>query len=80
MKCKEICEELVFRYTDNEMEQEMRIAFKLHVADCPECKKRAEHTERFLMIVRKRTARTTAPRRLRQRLLDGLRRREGLLS
>ena len=80
MKCKEICEELVFRYSDDEMEQEMRVAFKLHVADCPECARKAEHTERFLMIVRKRTVRTTAPRRLRQRLLDDLRRREGLLS
>ncbi len=80
MKCKEICEELVFRYADNEMEQEMLVAFKLHVADCPECARKAKHAVRFLMIVRKRTIRTTAPIHLRRRLLDGLRRRDVLLS
>jgi len=80
MKCKEICEELVFRYADNEMEHEMRVAFKLHVADCPECAKKAKRAERLLMIVRKKSVRTTAPSHLRRRLLDSLRRREALLS
>ncbi len=75
MKCKEICEELVFRYTDDEMEQEMRVAFKLHMAHCPECARKTRQAETLVMVVRRRIVRTTAPVQLRLRLLAGLRRR-----
>lgn len=70
--CKKIHEELVFLYADNEMGQEMLVAFKRHLADCPECAQDAQYTQKFLMVFRQRARRARAPRSLRERILAGL--------
>ncbi len=75
--CKKIHEELAFLYLDNEMGQEMVIAFERHIARCPGCAKEARFTERLLMIVRERTGRSKAPSHLRERILAGLPHRRG---
>ncbi len=72
MDCKQIKEELVFLYADNEMGQEVLIAFKRHVSVCPHCARKAEFTRRLLELVRERARRRQAPRRLRAKILAGL--------
>ncbi len=76
--CKKIHEELAYLYLDNEMGQEMVIAFERHIARCPPCAKEAKIIERVLMIVRERTGRCVAPRHLRERILAGLPHRRDL--
>ena len=78
--CKKIHEELVFLYADNEMGQEMLVAFKSHLARCPECAHDAEFTRKLLMVVRQRCGRTTAPNSLRERILAALPHRRGFVS
>ena len=72
MNCKELREEFVFLFADNEMGQERLVAFRRHVADCPDCAQQAEFTCRLLTIVRKRAVRWEAPSSLRARILAGL--------
>jgi len=69
MNCKEIKEELVILFADNELGQERMVAFRRHVADCPACAHQAEFTCRLLTIVRKRAIRLGAPSRVRARIL-----------
>ena len=78
MNCKRIHEELVFRFADNEMELELQVAFKRHVADCPHCAREAQYTRRLLMIVRQKVERCSAPTHLRERILAALPHRRGL--
>ncbi len=66
--CRKV-REVLFLYTDNEMEEELLISFKEHMDHCPGCAKRITRTERMLLIVRKRCARRSAPARLRERIL-----------
>lgn len=70
--CKRIHEELVFLFVDDEMGEEALLAFKRHIADCPECAEDAKYTRRLLMIVRERAGRCNAPRDLRDRILAAL--------
>ena len=77
--CKKIHEELVFLYADNEMGQEMLLTFQRHLADCPECAQEARYTQRLLMIVRERSGRCCAPRRLRERILATMPHRRSVL-
>lgn len=72
MDCKQIAERLVFLYNDGEMTHELRLDFHRHMDDCPHCARRAEHTRRFLMVVRG-TGRCTVPNGLRDRILARLR-------
>jgi anti-sigma factor RsiW len=72
MNCKKIREELIFRHFDGEMEQEMRVAYELHVKCCSECAREARYVTRFVTIVRQRTIRATVPVDLRHRLFKDL--------
>jgi mycothiol system anti-sigma-R factor len=65
-------EEILFLYTDDQLEGEVVVLYRQHMALCPECARRAEYTQRMLLVVRKRCARTAAPDRLRQRILASL--------
>ena len=69
MNCKKIKEEMVFLFADNEMEQEVLIAFRRHVTDCPHCAREAEYARRLLTLLRERAIRRTAPRGLRTKIL-----------
>ena len=71
MDCKKIKEELVFVYVDDEMGQELLIAFRSHVSKCPHCAQEVEHTEQLMTVVRK-MPRQVAPPNLRDRILSGL--------
>lgn len=77
MNCKQICEKWIFLYADNEMERELQVAYKRHMADCPQCARKARQTRRLLMIVREGVVRCEAPKRLRQRILATLPHRRG---
>ena len=72
MDCHKV-REVVFVYADNEMEGELLVSFRQHVAICPECARRTVFAERFITVVRKRCVKAVAPERLRQRILSGLR-------
>ena len=75
--CKNFHQELVFRFVDNELGQELKVAIHRHVADCPHCAQQEQFTRRFLMLVRERAGRQSAPSRLRDRILAGLRHHRG---
>ena len=72
MDCRKV-REVVYLYADNEMDAELLIAFREHVAICSECARRTVYVERLITVVRKRCVRTAAPDRLRQRILSSLR-------
>ena len=72
MNCRKV-REVVFVYTDNEMEGELLISFRQHLAMCPECARQTVFAERLVMVVRQRCVRTLAPEQLRRRILTGLR-------
>ena len=69
MNCKQIKEEMVFLFADNEMGQELLVAFRRHVSDCPHCAREARYARYFLTVLRERTVRRTAPRGLRSKIL-----------
>ena len=72
MNCSKV-REIVFLYTDNELGEELLVSVQEHVVLCPQCARRIEYTQRLLKVVRKGCTRTTAPQRLRKRLLTTLR-------
>jgi mycothiol system anti-sigma-R factor len=78
MNCKQIKEELVFLFIDNEMGQELLISFRRHVSDCPHCAREAQHARFFLTLLRERAGRHQAPRALRTRILASLPHRRGV--
>lgn len=65
-------EELLFLYTDDQLEQEVVVSYRRHIELCPECARRAAYTQRFLTVVRRRCVRAPAPERLRRRILASL--------
>lgn len=69
MNCKQITEELVFLFADNEMGGELLIAFRRHVSACPHCAREARYARHFLTLLRERAARRSAPRGLRTKIL-----------
>jgi mycothiol system anti-sigma-R factor len=71
MECREV-KKVVFLYTDNEMEEELLISFRRHVAMCPGCAERIHHAKIFLRVLRQRSPRVAAPERLRVRILTSL--------
>ena len=71
MDCSKF-EEIVFLYSDNQLEQELVVHYHRHIDLCPECARRAAFTSRLLVILRQRCERATAPERLRQRILASL--------
>lgn len=71
MDCKR-AREVVFLFVDNEMEEDLVVDFRTHLADCPLCAERIDYTLRLLAIVRERCVRERAPERLRVRILSHL--------
>jgi mycothiol system anti-sigma-R factor len=71
VNCKKI-REWVFLYVDHEMREEMVLAFRQHLSQCPHCAQTKLHTETLLAIVRKRATRQRAPGDLRKKILAGL--------
>jgi hypothetical protein len=74
MDCKKVKEELVFRFTDNELGQELTIALGRHVEVCPTCAHSIRMARLLLTALRERVPPTPAPKRLRVRILTAIRR------
>lgn len=74
MDCKKVKEELVFLACDHDQDlrQEIKVAFEHHLSQCPECARKAQVTHTVLTIVRTRAVRVCAPNRLRFKILDRL--------
>ncbi len=77
MGCKSVdCEKIhewVFLHVDREMRrEEMVVAFRQHLSECPHCAEIKVFTETVLTIVRKRATRQIAPGDLRKKILNGL--------
>ncbi len=78
MDCRKV-REVVFLYTDNEMEEELLISFREHMDHCPPCAQEIHRTERILRLVRRRCSRQSAPASLRERILTSFPHRRKLL-
>ncbi|MDA8017836.1 MAG: hypothetical protein MPN21_10355 [Thermoanaerobaculia bacterium] len=76
MKCKQVKEEFVLVYGEDQDGGQLRVAIQQHVTDCPDCAAQAEHTRRFVTLVREH-CRREAPSGLRRRILTILSRRLG---
>ena len=74
MRCKQVKEEFVMVYGEDEDGGRLRIAIQQHVSACPDCAAKAEHTRRFITLVREHCQRQ-APSELRRRILTVLGRR-----
>ena len=64
--------EAIFLYTDNELEEELFVAFREHLVDCPHCARKIDYTIKVLALVRKSCAGASAPESLRQKILTSL--------
>ena len=65
-------EEIVFLYSDNQLERELVVLYRRHIDLCPACARRADYTNRLLAVLRQRCGRAPAPRALRARILASL--------
>lgn len=74
MDCKG-ARQVIFLYVDNEMGEELHVAFERHMSICPHCARHIESTQKWLTLVRRRCLRVRAPEKLRQRILTSLRHR-----
>lgn len=72
MRCKQVKEELVFLFADNEMGQEMVVAYKRHVSICPHCAREADFARLLLKAVRRAALSRRPPQGLRTRILASL--------
>lgn len=68
MNCRKV-REVVFLYTDNEMDGELLVSFREHVELCPRCARRLDLASKLVWLVRERCQRAAAPERLRERIL-----------
>ena len=66
MKCKSV-QEVIFLYTDNELDEEICVSLRRHVELCPDCAREVAYKERLLQLLRQRCKRATSPRRARCR-------------
>lgn len=71
MNCNRV-REVIFLYTDNEMEEELLVAFREHLVLCPECARQIDYKRRVLSLLRQGCAKTPAPDGLRKRILTSL--------
>ena len=78
MKCSSV-QEVIFLYTDNELDEEICISLRRHVELCPSCAREVAYKERLLLLLRQRCKRATAPSRLRRQILTSLPHRKGQL-
>ena len=72
MDCKG-ARQVIFLYVDNEMGEELHVAFERHMSVCPHCSQRIEYTQKWLTLIRRRCIRVQAPERLRRRIITTLR-------
>ncbi len=72
MNCKQVKEEFVFLFIDDEMGQEVLVAYHEHISHCPHCAHKARYTRRLIATVRRTTQRQPAPKGLRQRILSSM--------
>jgi mycothiol system anti-sigma-R factor len=68
MDCKEVGL-ILYRFFDNEMEDDLLTPFRDHVARCGDCARRMDYTRKLLLVVRERCVRCSAPEGLRHRIL-----------
>lgn len=78
MKCSSV-QEVIFLYTDNELEEEICVSLRRHVELCPACAREVAYRQRLLQLLRQRCKRATAPTHLRRRILTSLPHRRGQL-
>lgn len=71
MDCKRVSQ-VIFLYVDNEMDDELFVAFEQHMSVCPRCARQIEVTREWLTLVKRRCVRVRAPERLRHRILTSL--------
>jgi mycothiol system anti-sigma-R factor len=71
MDCDEVSKAL-FRFVDNEIDEELRTPFRDHVAQCTGCSRRMDYTLKLVLIIRERCSRCAAPDTLRHRILTSL--------
>jgi anti-sigma factor (TIGR02949 family) len=71
MECRRV-RQIVFLYTDNEMGQELLVAFREHLELCPRCLQEVQAAQRLLALLRARCARRAAPEGLRLRIVRRL--------
>ena len=71
MDCKEV-NAAIFLFCDNELEEALLTTFRAHVDGCSDCAQQVTYTRTFLLIVRERCARCSAPDRLRHRILHDM--------
>lgn len=67
--CKKIREEWIFLWSDNEMGEEMVLAFRQHIEACPHCAELIHIRKRFWAVVRTKCVRRPAPGALRDKIL-----------
>lgn len=72
MDCKG-ARQVIFLYVDNEMGEELHVAFERHMSVCPHCARQIEYTQKWLTLIRRRCIRVQAPERLRRRIISTLR-------
>lgn len=72
MDCKRV-KQVIFLYVDNEMGEEVHLAFEEHMSECSHCAERIENTRRWLTVFRRSCLRVQAPESLRRRILTSLR-------
>ncbi|MEM7582385.1 MAG: zf-HC2 domain-containing protein [Acidobacteriota bacterium] len=72
MKCRQVREELIFLFADNELGGELLVSYRQHVSTCPHCARIEAETRLMLELIRQRRLRLAAPRRLRSKILAGL--------
>lgn len=71
MKCTRV-RQVIFLYADNEMGEDLVLAFEEHLVLCPGCAREADNARRLLALLRQRCVRAPAPARLRRRILTSL--------
>lgn len=77
MDCKRVIDR-VYLFFDDEMGDDERAPFQEHIDGCPHCARRYRFTRRFLLLVRERCVRCSAPEQLHRRILVSLpHRRQG---
>jgi anti-sigma factor (TIGR02949 family) len=60
----------IYLFIDQQLDDESVRHLERHVAGCPHCARRRDFTQRWLLLVRQRMIRLTAPTSLHRRILD----------
>ncbi|HUE97255.1 MAG TPA: zf-HC2 domain-containing protein [Longimicrobiaceae bacterium] len=71
MDCKR-ASEMMFLFCDNEMGDDVVSPFRRHLNGCGHCSQRMDYTRKFLLLLRSRCTRHSAPDHLRERILGSL--------